>query len=174
MSEGIDDLLIAESEEQIKQVLSTFVIQLPLIAIAQATSLIENGENSWNLFMKLNALNLLQWLMANPLYCDNTEIFDLLSQYTDVPHPTLISWKNNLPALITDLNTSHKGQGTKAKDYTLLAFSPSIETIEELRTLPDIKRQRETLRRRNNNTHAGVYTVCLLSCLVMKGSNPIE
>ena len=33
-------------EEQIKQVLSTFVTQLPLIAIAQATSLIENGENS--------------------------------------------------------------------------------------------------------------------------------
>ena len=170
--EGVDDLLIAESEEQIKQILSKFVIELPLIAIVKATSLIEDGENSWNLFMKLNPLNLLQWLMSNQLYCDNTEMVDLLSKYTDIPQSTIISWNNNLPALISDLCSSDKGQGTKAKDYTLLSFSPSIETIEELRALPDIKKLRETLRRRNNNTHAGVYTLCLLSCLTIKGSNP--
>ncbi|MAA78902.1 MAG: hypothetical protein CL916_06550 [Deltaproteobacteria bacterium] len=173
LSQGIDDVMISESEDQIKQILNEFVLSLPIIATTQATSLIDKGDDSWNLFMKLNALNLLQWLMSNPLYCDNVYAFDFLSQSADIPLQTVLSWKKNLPNLISELNSSENSQGTKAKEYTLLAFDPNISTIEEIRGLPDINKQRETLRRRNNNTHAGVYTLCLLACLTIKGSNPI-
>ena len=173
ITQGIDDLLIYESEENIKQMLSTFVMQLPIIAITQTTSLIENSDASWNLFMRLNPLNILQWLMSNPLYYHNAVAFDLLCKYADIPPSVVIAWKNNLPELVDDVNSSSSSHGTKAKNYTLLAFSSDISTIEALRSLPDIQTQRETLRRRNNNTHAGVYVLCLLSCLTIKGSNPI-
>ena len=150
-----------------------FVLSIPLISIKQATSMIQHSNDSWNLFMKLNVLNLLQWQMANPLYCDDTELFALLSQHAGVSISTITTWKNNLPTLVADLESSDTSQGTKAKEYTLLAFSESVETIEDLRQLPQIKKHRETLRRRNNNTHAGVYTLCLLACLTLKGTNAI-
>ena len=170
---GIDEALIATSEVETKDLLNAFVFSIPIIAIKNATSMIHQSDDSWNLFVKLNPLNILQWLMANPLYCDNTEVFDLLCPYTDIPVSTITTWKNNLPELIMDIESSDSSQGTKAKDYTLLAFSPDVKTMRELKQLPQLKRQRETLRRRNNNTHAGVYTLCLLACLTLRGTNTI-
>lgn len=173
LTQGTDDVLISMSEAQTKGLLNAFVFSIPMIAIEHATSMIHHSDDSWNLFVKLNPINILQWLMANPLYCDNTEVFDLLCQHADVPISTITTWKNNLPELVMDIESSECSQGTKAKDYTLLAFSAEVKTIEELRQLPHLKRHRETLRRRNNNTHAGLYTLCLLACLTLKGTNTL-
>lgn len=171
--EGIDDALIAMSEAQTKSLLSAFVLNIPMVTITNTTLMIQHGSDSWNLFVKLNPLNILQWLMSNPLYCDNTEVFDLLCLHHDVPISTIAAWKSNLSELIMDLESSETAQGTKAKDYTLLAFSETVKTIEALRKLPQIKKHRETLRRRNNNTHAGIYTLCLLTCLTLRGTDTI-
>ena len=173
LAEGIDDALINASESQTKSMLMEFVLSIPIISIKQATSMIQHGNNSWNIFVKLNVLNLLQWQMANPLYCDDTELFTLLSHHAGVSISTITTWKNNLPTLVADIESSDSSQGTKAKEYTLLAFFERVKTIEDLRQLPQIKKHRETLRRRNNNTHAGVYTLCLLACLTLKGTNAL-
>ena len=66
LTEGIDDTLINASEAQTKSLLKAFVLSIPVISIKQATSMIQHSDDSWNLFMKLNIVNLLQWMMVNP------------------------------------------------------------------------------------------------------------
>jgi hypothetical protein len=168
----VDDMINA-SDEAVKNMLTKFILDIPMLAIEEASFMIGKGEDSWNLFMKLNDLNILQWLMSEPRYLDNIDIFDVLSDKAGISIKTIAKWKNNLPALMSDIASSSTSQGTKAKDYTLLAFSTTVLSIEELRALASIKKDRETLRRRNNNTDAGIYTLCLLACLTIKGSNPI-
>ena len=170
---GIDDIMILGEYESLKQVLNMLVLNIPLIAIKQAASLIKDSDYSWKLFVRLNDLNLLQWLMSNPALCHDIEMFDLLAGYANIGVKTRSAWKNNLPGLLAELDTSETSRGTKTKDHTLLAFSDHVSTIEELRILGDIKRQRETLRRRNNNTNAGLYAMCLLACLTIKGTNDV-
>jgi len=170
---GIDDIMILEEAKSFKQLVKDLVLNIPIITIKQAASLIKDSDYSWKLFVRLNDLNLLQWLMSNPSLCHNVEIFDLLADYADISLNARISWKNNLSTLIEELESSETSRGTKAKDHTLLAFFDNIETIEELRNLSDIKKHRETLRRRNNNTNAGLYALCLLACLTIKGTNDI-
>ena len=64
LSEGIDDTLINAAEAQTKHFLKAFVLSIPVISIKQATSMIQHSDDSWNLFVKLNIVNLLQWMMA--------------------------------------------------------------------------------------------------------------
>ena len=123
LTEGIDDTLINVAEAQTKHFLKAFVLSIPVISQSnKLTSMIQHSDDSWNLFVKLNIVNLLQWIMSNPLYCDDTEVFDLLCEHGDISISTITRWKNNLPELIADMNSSESSQGTKAKDYTLLAF----------------------------------------------------
>ncbi len=162
-----------DEDKQLKEKLMVFIRNIPLIAIINTVKLMEEDKQSWILFLKLNPMNLVQWLMANPNYCNEENTFVYLAKAANLPTRTRSRWLNNVPNLNKELLESPTGHITKAKDFTLFAFEDdSMKSIKQFRALKDLTTRRETFRQRNNNTNAGLNILLILTLLTLKSPSP--
>ncbi len=167
--QGLENDFLQKEQDTEKSIYLDFVLSIPIICIHVAS--MEAQQFGWNLFLKLNDDNLLDWLMSDPTYYSYLETFNLLSLHASTPLSVINTWRNNVSTLSQELENSPTSRGTKTKEFALLARNPQIPTIEQVRQHPDISTMRETLRRRNNNTDAGLKAMCILALLTVKANN---
>ncbi len=166
---GTNELLELNEDQRVRERLTEFIRNIPLIAIVNTIKMMESEKHSWVLFLKLNPMNLVQWLMAHPKYCCQEETFVFLANAAKLPLSVRSRWLNELPHLIEELRDSPTSHVTKAKDFTLFAFEDaSVKSIEAFRDLKDLTTRRESFRQRNNNTNAGVHMLLILTLLTLK------